>query len=239
MKPGPAIDYPVRDGRPLGETDQHRQELTDYAVGVLARHFRGDPGVYVSGNNFVYWVEGDPKAVVSPDTYVVRGVAPGLRDTFKVWAEGGHRPCFALEITSRSTRREDMNTKLRRYRDELQVPEYFLFDPRREWVEEGLRGYVLEPSGVYRQLATNDRGRLPSRELGLELGLVEGHLRFFLPGGAEPLPTEAERAEQARLRAEEAEFRVEQARLRAEQERLRAEELEAEVRRLRGLLPPD
>ena len=41
-----------------------------------------------------------------------------------------------------------MNTKFRRYRDELQVPEYFLFDSRREWVEEGLRGYVLDRSVV-------------------------------------------------------------------------------------------
>lgn len=228
-----AVEYPVRDGRPVGETDQHLHELVDYAVNVLTRHFRDDPRVYVSGNNFVYYVEGDRKAVVSPDTYVVRGVEPRLRDTFKVWEEGGHRPCFALEITSRSTRREDLGVKMSRYRDDLQVPEYFLFDPRQEWIEEGLRGFALEPPGVYQQLAPDPSGRLASRQLGLELGVQGGHLRFFLPGAREPLPTETERAEQERQRAE-------QERQRAEREHERAERLAEEVRRLRAALegPP-
>jgi len=197
-----AVEYPVRDGRPLGETDQHRQELVDYAVNVLAWHFRDEPAVYASGNNFVYYVEGDRKAVVSPDAYVVRGVEPRLRDTFKVWEEGGHRPCFALEITSRSTRREDLGAKMSRYRDDLRVPEYFLFDPRGEWIEEGLRGFVLEPPGVYQQLRPGPSGRLSSQQLELELGVQDGHLRFFRPGSREPIPTHAERAEQERQRAE-------------------------------------
>ena len=35
---------------------------------------RTRPDVYVSGNNFVYYEEGDPKKRVSPDCYVVFGV---------------------------------------------------------------------------------------------------------------------------------------------------------------------
>ncbi len=241
------VDYPVRDGKPMGETDQHRDELAYYAVDVLRHHFREAPDVYVSGNNFVYWVEGDPRTVVSPDTYVVRGVPGHPREIFKVWEEGGHRPGFVLEITSKKTRREDTGRKLARYRDELRVPEYFLFDPRRDWVPEGLRGHTLGPDGVYHELAPDARGRLASAFLGLELAVVDGHVRFFLPGAAEPLPTAAERAERERARAEvaegrakAAEGRAEAAEGRAEVAEGRAQALEAELRRLRAALgdPP-
>ena len=72
----PAVDYPVRDGRPMGETDRHRDELQDFAVNVLIDHFAARAHeVYGSGNNFVYYAEGDPRAVVSPDTS--RTGAPG------------------------------------------------------------------------------------------------------------------------------------------------------------------
>jgi len=219
------VEYPVSDGVPLGETDQHRNELVHYAVDVLARHFREAPDVYVSGNNFLYYAQGDPRSVVSPDTYVVRGVAPHLRRIFKVWEEGGNLPCFVLEITSRGTRREDLGEKMFRYRDELRVPEYFLFDPFREWIPEGLRGFELRPGPVYVALSPRD-GRLFSQQLGLELAVIEGHLRFFVPGATQPLPTDAERADQAQSRADQEQSRADQAerelaRLKAELERLR------------------
>ena len=220
------VEYPVSDGVPLGETDQHRNELVHYAVDVLAHHFRDAGDVYVSGNNFLYYERGDPQAVVSPDTYVVRGVAPHLRDTFKVWEEGGQRPCFVLEITSRTTRQADLGEKMSRYRDDLEVPEYFLFDPRRDWIPDALRGFQREsgPGGaVYSPIPPGAAGRLVSRQLGLELGVVDRHLRVFVPGAAAPLPTHAERAERAdqeRSRADQAEGEL--ARLKAELERLRS-----------------
>jgi Uma2 family endonuclease len=216
----PAVEYPVQDGEPMGETDQHRDELQNYAVNVLLDHFSAEPKVYVSGNNFVYYVEGDPKVVVSPDTYVVRGVAQKQRDTFKVW-EHGCSPCFVLEITSKSSRHTDLGAKMSRYRDDLQVPEYFLFDPRAEWIGERLRGYVLADPGTYRPIERNERDRLLSTELGLELGVVDGHLRFFRPGEEKPLPTRAEgaqRAEREAQRADAAEAEIE--RLKAEIKRL-------------------
>jgi len=232
-----AVDYPVRDGEPMGETDQHRDELKDYAVNVLLDHFGDEPTrVYVSGNNFVYYVQGDPKAVVSPDTYVVKGTDQLQRDTFKVWEEGGHKPCFVLEITSKSTRRADLGAKMSRYRDDLEVPEYFLFDPRGDWIPERLRGFVLGEPGVYRPVPATPAGRLTSGELGLELAVESGHLRFYLPGSAEPLPTRSERAERERQRAERERQRAERERQRAERERQRALEAEQDAARLRAEL---
>jgi Uma2 family endonuclease len=150
--------------------------------------------------------------VVSPDVYVVKGVEQRQRDIYKVWEEGGHGPCFVLEITSKSSRHTDLGEKMSRYRYDLEVPEYFLFDPRSEWIPEAVRGFALDEPGVYKPLERDDRDRLVSQQLGLSLGVADGHLRFYLPGADAPLPTRAERAARAEAEVE---------RLKAELERLR------------------
>jgi len=123
-----AVIYPTRDGRPMGETDKHR-ELMAYLIAALKVHFMGQPNVYVSGNNFIYWEEGKSKSFISPDTYVVFGVEDRLRDSYFAWKEGGLLPSVIVEITSRSTQSEDIETKLPLYEQTLKTPEYFLFDP--------------------------------------------------------------------------------------------------------------
>ena len=160
------VEYLVRDDEPLGETDKHIDEARDYAIGVLRQHFRETPRVYVSGHNFIYYAEGDPKTVVSPDAYVVRGVEQRQRDTFKVWEEGGHKPCFVLEVTSKSTRQRDLGVKMFRYRDDLRVGEYFLFDVFGEWIPEHLRGFRLASPGFYEPLVPDARGGSPAPSSG-------------------------------------------------------------------------
>jgi len=235
IPPEVAVVYPTRDGKPMAETDEHRIEMQNWVINVLEDHFRDDPAVYVSGNNFLYFVEGDPHTCVSPDSYVIKGVEKRLRDIYKVWEEGDRVPCFVMEITSKNTRREDLGDKMAKYRDDLGVKEYFLFDPRRDWVGENLRGFALQ-AGVYQPIVANPAGRLPSRELGLEIGVVQGHVRFFSPGAAEPLPTYVETAERERKRAEEQRTRAEEQRTRAEEQRTRAEEqrTRAEEQRIRA-----
>ncbi len=220
------IEYPVRDGRPMGESDEHRDEMQNYAIDLLDGYFSSDPTVYVSGNNFIYYSQGIPTDCVSPDAYVVRGVPKKKRDVYKMWEEGGRTPCFALEVTSRSTRSEDLGPKMSKYRDDLKVAEYFLFDLRGEWIRERLRGFRLVGE-VYQPIVANAAGRLESGELGLELGVRGEHLRFFRSGAEEPLPTDRECAQQERERAQRAEARAE----RAEQELARLRE---ELKRLRG-----
>jgi hypothetical protein len=233
--------YPESDGQPLGETDVHRDEIVEFGIQVLADHFAHLPDVYVAGNNFVYYTEGVPGDCVSPDVYVVKGVEKRKRRVYKVWAEGGRVPCFAIEVSSRKTRIEDLGSKLVIYRDDLRVPEYFIFDPLGEWLPEGLRGYRLAPGREDRIAPAGPSGRLPSRELGLELGVEEGHLRFFVPGADSPLRTRRERAEAeaARAEAESARAEAESARAQAESARAEAEAsarrlAEAEVARLRA-----
>src|SRR5260370_937888 len=123
------IEYPTRDGNPMAETPLHRRIMTD-AIEILDFWFLGDPDVYVSGNMIVCYVEGDPRKHLAPDVFVVRGVPKDKpRDNYLIWKEG-KAPQGVLEVTSSSTAREDLQKKLRIYRDVWKVQEYFLFDPR-------------------------------------------------------------------------------------------------------------
>ena len=56
--------------------------------------------MYISGDLFVYCEEGDPRARVAPDVFVVFGVPNHKRPICKLWEEG-EAPAFALEAASR------------------------------------------------------------------------------------------------------------------------------------------
>lgn len=122
------IVYPTSDGKPMAETDKHC-DLMIYVREALKVYFADRPEVYVAGNNFLYWEEGDAKKCVSPEVYVVFGAGMRQRDSYKVWEERGRLPDVVFEITSRKTRRQDTHTKRPLYERTLKVPEYFLFDP--------------------------------------------------------------------------------------------------------------
>ena len=105
------VVYPRSDGQPMAETDIHATCMmyVTYALkGWLKRRARTD--VYVASNNFLYFERGNPRAVVSPDVYVVMRVPAHLRDTYLLWNEP-KGPDFVLEVTSASTRREDRRRK--------------------------------------------------------------------------------------------------------------------------------
>ena len=95
LKPG-EIEYPESDGQPVAETDRHRDLMFDL-IAATRHHFRDVPDVYVSGNLFVYFVEGDPRECVAPDFFLVRGVPKGQRRTYKVWEEG-KAPEVVIEV---------------------------------------------------------------------------------------------------------------------------------------------
>ena len=69
-----ATEYPESDGRPMAETDLHRAEMTDL-IAMLEARYADRADVYVSGNLLLYYRQGDPRAAVAPDVFVVFGVA--------------------------------------------------------------------------------------------------------------------------------------------------------------------
>ena len=231
------VDYPSSDGQPMAETDHQRTPLT-YAVDALRYHFRNRSDVYVSGNLFIYYQQGNPQAVVAPDVFVVIGADSADRSTYRLWEEP-KGPDFVLEITSRSTRREDQGSKRALYRS-LLVPEYWQFDPTRDYLEPALQGLELI-AGEYRPLPARelaDGTPAPaSAVLGLELRLTERGFRFHDPRTGRDLPTHAEEAQgraeeaRARQRAESRLARETEARKAAE---ARVAELEARLRQAGG-----
>ena len=223
------VEYPSSDGRPVAESDHQFIPLT-YAANRLREHYRERDDVYVAGNLLIYYEEGTQERV-APDVFVVLGAPRRKRTSYVLWQEP-KGPDFVLEVTSRSTRREDQGTKRRLY-ERLGVREYWQYDPTADYLEPALQGL---------ELVAGEDARLPERKLGdgtlvltsavleLELRLTERGLRFHEPVTGRELPdlgeTDAacQRAERAWQEAEQRQERERQAREQAEQARDQAEQ---------------
>jgi len=210
------VDYPSEDGQPMAESDFQREPLT-YAVEALGAYFQQRADVYVSGNLFIYYEEGNPEAVVAPDVFVVFGAPKHRRSSYMLWNEP-KAPDFVMEITSRRTRSQDQGPKRGTYAF-LGVQEYVQYDPTSDYLRPPLRGMSLVGDN-YEPMPTTvlPEGTLAlySHVLGLELRLVQGVLRFVDPTTGRPLLSHRE-AEQARQEAEQARQEAEQARQEAEE----------------------
>ncbi|MFM9960917.1 MAG: Uma2 family endonuclease [Planctomycetaceae bacterium] len=213
------IIYPDSDGKPMAETDIHIDQMTDLYF-ALDWHFRDDPNVYLARNMLFYFVEGDPKKRISPDVFFVRGVPKKKRRTYLLWDEG-IAPQVVFEITSRSTKREDMFKKPSIY-GQIGVQEYYLFDPTEEYLKGGtFVAYHWQDGEFVRQEMTSNRIYSPNLEL--DLVVHEGWLRVFDPHTLTLLRTPAEEADD-RERAE-----AERERAEADRERALAARRDAEA----------
>ena len=202
-----------------------------YAIFALKTHFQDRPDVYAGGNNFVHYREGDRKSYLSPDTYVVFGVkSKRPRDNFKIWEEEAS-PSVVFEFTSKKTKDADLSSKLKTYEQTMRVREYFMFDPKGEYLSPRLRGMRLE-LGHYHELELDSKNRLYSAELDLFLGYEGEEFRFYHPVTGVALLSPKETTEALKVERERAE--------RAERffttERERAERAEAEMAELRAQL---
>ncbi len=199
IEPLPGIDYPESDGTPMGETEIHRQEITDL-IEVLAHFYRGADDVYVGGNLFLYYEQGNPGAVVSPDVFVVQGV-PKLprRRNYKLWQEGSP-PDLVIEVSSHSTRLEDLGNKRALY-SWLGVEEYLLYDPLGEYLKPPLKGFRLAGQD-YQPLDNDPDGSISSR-LGLTFRVEGERLRVVETATGRSLLRPAEALDEVdRLREE-------------------------------------
>jgi Uma2 family endonuclease len=208
-------DYPTTDGKPMAETDLHR-ELMNALIQTLKAYYAAEPQVYVSGNLLLFYQPGNRRRHISPDVFVVKGVSKRDRLNYLVWEEG-KGPDVVIELTSSSTRHEDQHRKFQRYQDVLRVPEYFLFDPMGDYLEPRLQGYRLRRGGY--AAIRPVRRRLPSQVLGLHLEAAGNTLRLYDPATEEWLLTPQERVTQSEERL--AEVEAENERLRRELEQLR------------------
>ena len=209
------IIYPESDGSPMGETDSHIAVII-YLREALRDYFRNESNLYLAGNLFLYYEEGNPNAFVAPDTFVVRGVPNKPRRTYKVWAEG-RGPDVVFEVTSRSTRLDDLGTKRALYAM-LGVAEYYIFDPQGDYLQPRLWAYHLDIEQQPAEYVRLFDEVIFSPILGLELFVEAELLRLRDPNTGEKLLTPME-AQAARRVAE-----AEAARLRTELERLKGDQ---------------
>jgi Uma2 family endonuclease len=235
--------YPTSDGKPMAETDWHR-DLMLVLIETLKVWYAEQPRTYVSGNLLLFYEKGNRRKHKSPDVFVVKGVAKHDRPNYLLWQEG-KGPDVVIELTSASTRREDEEEKYQFYQDVLRVKEYFLFDPLGDYLKPPMKGYRLR-GGQYHPIRFV-AGRLPSQVLGLHLERNGQELRLYDPATERWLPTPRERAEiaeersqqeaEARRQAEERSQQEAEARRQAEERSQREAEarllLEAETERLR------
>ncbi len=216
------VYYPESDGKPMGETDEHREAMIRH-IQILQQYYRGQQ-VYVSGDLLVYFEEGNPRKFVVPDAFVVKGIAPHRRRIYRTWIEG-KAPDVVIETTSRKTCRKDTEEKPLIYA-RLRVKEYFLFDPDEEYLNPPLQGYRFT-GDKYEPIAPSAAGCLVSQELGLRLCSVKNKLQFYRLDTGKRLraPTERAAAEARRARAQaERADREAEARRAAEAENARLRE---------------
>jgi Uma2 family endonuclease len=226
-------EYPSGDGTPLAETFAHVYAIL-MALEVLKQFLEGQQAT-VLANQFMHYVQNGVKRKVAPDVMVIFGVEPGGRDSYVIEQEGAV-PSVIFEMTSPGTKAEDKGKKKKTYA-ELGVEEYWLFDPKGEWIQDKLDGYRLisvEEDGMlvnrYEQITDGI-----SQPLGLRL-VVEGNLIGFyrLDNGQKLLiPSElAAKLRRTSLMLEQERERANQAEDRARESDERANAL---IERLRAL----
>ncbi len=200
IKAAPTVIYPESDGKPMAETEHHRDIMIDF-IQILKYHFRNINDVHVSGNLLIYYEEGNPRKSVSPDVFVAFGISKKQRRTYKIWEEG-QAPDFVLEVASPSTYRHDLTYKKDLYATVLGVREYYIYDPYHE-VDPYFLGYRLV-DGIYQEIEIVN-GRMPSTILGLELGERDGVFGLYDPSRSawlQPLEKQVKQEAEARQRAE-------------------------------------
>ncbi len=220
-----ALEYPDSDGRPMAENDAQRTAIM-YAIGALEVWFAHRPDVYVSGDLLIYYEEGNPRASVAPDAFVVFGAEARMRRTYKLWEEA-KAPDFVLEVASPNTWQEDEGPKGRLY-ERLGVKEYWQYDPTGDCLPVRLKGRRLVGGAWRPQRAAESLDGtliLRSETLGLDLRAKGEELYFLDPVTGERLLGHAE--EHAERRAAESRVHRESAARRA---------AEARVAELEGLL---
>ena len=188
----PTLVYPESDGKPMAETPKHQQVMID-CMDIMRRHFREVPNVYIGGNMFLYYEEGNPRKSVSPDVFMVRGVPKKELRVYKTWEQPPTLD-FVLEVASPSTFEKDFTVKKEIYAKILCVKEYYIYDPYHE-IEPAFIGFRLVGAD-YEEIDFVE-GRLPSEVLGLELGEYEEALRLYDPATGTWLDTSRERADKA------------------------------------------
>jgi colicin import membrane protein len=241
-----------QEGDVIPENNLHERERR-YVTDVFERRLAGRTDSLVLSDCLIDWgLEGLRDH--SPDVAPVLDVTDPQRRRGKFYvAREGTRPFLIVEIVSPDTRVNDVERKVEEYY-RVRVPLYVIVDEEWEGAPRRMLAYRYSPQG-YQAVALDERGRVLLEGLGIRLGLRDNQVVCWDAVTGEEVGdytqvTEAyARERQARAAAERREQEHAEARAAAErraeeeaearaaaEQRLR--DLEAELRRLRGEIPP-
>ena len=189
---GKEIFYPESDGKPMAETDVHR-ELMSTLIASLKAFFDDRNDVYVTGNIMFYYEEGNPRTSISPDVMIVKGVQKKLRRTFRLWEE--NVPDVIFELSSRKTRNADFEKKYLLY-EGFGVKEYYIFDPEYRYLSKEPLFAFHSKNKLFKKMKV-ETGKIFSPSLNLDIVNTSETLRLFNPETKEFLPTMKELIRQA------------------------------------------
>jgi Uma2 family endonuclease len=159
---------------------------------------------------------------VVPDNMVVLSEQP-------IQAEGSFDvprqpagPFWVLEYVSKGNPRKDYEDSFDKYEQELEVPYYVVFYPDNQeltlYRHTGKKYVTVKPN-------KHERYAIP--QLELEVGLLDGWVRYWYRGELLPLPADLQRAlNEARRRADDEKRRADDEKRRADDEKRRADELQ-------------
>ncbi len=227
------ITYPDSDGLPMAEnTRQFRWIVT--IQGNLDALYRGDPSVFVAGDNLWYPVRGRPDIRMAPDVYVVVGRPKGDRGSYRQWEEGNVPLTVVFEVLSPGNRDAEMIRKFRFY-ERYGVEEYYMYDP-----DAAVLTAYRRADDELREIDPIDGWVSP--RLGIRFDTSsESELVLYQPDGSrfltfveqtEAMYGERQRANEERRARQQAQQRADVECARAEAERARAEQLADKLRSL-------
>jgi Uma2 family endonuclease len=139
-------------------------------------------------------------------------------------------PFWVLEYVSKHNKRKDYEESFEKYERELKVPYYLIFYPDNQELS-----LYRHTGRKYVSAQPNENERYPIPELGLEIALHEGWVRYWYQGELLPLPADLQRQlDAARREAKELHRRAEQAEQRAQAAERELEALRAQLAALQG-----
>lgn len=146
--------FPTGDGKPMAENFVNQVQMIglQYALRQLLEQ-QGRTAAAIGGNQFLYYNPYNRRDNLSPDVYVALDVDPGSRDAWFTWEEG-KAPDIVFEITSWTTRRQDLSTAPRGKRTlygRMGVREYYVYDPA-AMAPPHLRAFALHEEGDEQRL---------------------------------------------------------------------------------------
>jgi len=146
--------FPTGDGKPMAENFVNQVQMVGLqdALRQLLEQ-QGRTAAAIGGNQFLYYNPYNRRDNLAPDVYVALDVDPGSRDAWFTWEEG-KAPDIVFEITSWTTRRQDLRAAPRGKRTlygRMGMREYYVYDPA-ALAPPRLRAFALHGEGDEQRL---------------------------------------------------------------------------------------